>query len=747
MRWRFAHGDGGRQLLLMSSVASPRTVHQRTFNLPAVWPRWSEHGFAIVLYTILSILLSWPTAEHFTTRITSSGVDAKHNLWLYWHVQQAVLGKQALFEAPLLYYPKGISLFTHGVGPLTGLFALPFWPFGPEAAYNGALLICLLLSGYFSYLLARDLGFGQAEALFCGMMVLSAPMCLGGLTNHVTKVFLGAQPILLLLVQRMLDLKRSFWWAIAPAPALLLVLLHNGYQFVFSAFAVMFFWGAAFVLDKADRRELFRRGVIFAASCVLFVLPMLIAISIASNNPEINVDANADSRVAPDLAQYLLPVHHSLLFGDWTRSILSPYGDHITMNLETAVSLSLAGLVLCAVAFARAGRMARRWVVFAAFCIIISLGPSLHILAREEFTEYKLPIILPYAFLTALPGLDFMRAPGRWMMMGFVCFAVAATWGLSWLTTRFPRYRGMIIAAAAALVLLEVWPQPFPQETLPKIPEFYKQIANDPDEYGVFDLPIKESRGLSYNGWSYFYTSSIHQIFQITHGKGIVAGYISRTYSRHPVFGELLTNKQPMLFIDGRPAKFVTFQDDLLRQNYRYVVLHKDLFGKGPDVPGYKTARELIADVFGSTLPYVDDQDVTVYKLAPATDSVQLHWGTNWRSAEDEWRWAASPATLLVESPTPRQAVLEITPAHIHDAAAEGGLGPTGMLTVQVGNTFSTTVQIAVDQPVQIPIELAGGSETITLSLQAGNFAPEGADLSEIPGLSFAVRSINLRTK
>jgi len=163
----------------------------------------------MLFYAALSIAISWPTARDFTTRITSSGVDARHNLWLFWHTQQVLLGQQSLFDAPLLYYPHGISLLVHGVGPITGLFALPFWAWGPEAAYNGALLLSLWLSAYCTYLLARGLELDRGAAIFAGVLVLAAPMGLAGLNNHVTKVFVGTLPLLLLALQRALDLRRS----------------------------------------------------------------------------------------------------------------------------------------------------------------------------------------------------------------------------------------------------------------------------------------------------------------------------------------------------------------------------------------------------------------------------------------------------------------------------------------------------------------------------------------------------------
>jgi len=191
-------------------VQVARSLPRRWLQDATLVSAWREHGVAMLFYAALSIAISWPTARDFTTRITSSGVDARHNLWLFWHTQQVLLGRQSLFDAPQLYYPRGISLLVHGVGPFTGLLALPFWAWGPEAAYNGALLLSLWLSAYCTYRLARGLELERSAAIFAGVLVIAAPMVLAGLNNHVTKVFVGAEPVLLLALHRALDLRRGW---------------------------------------------------------------------------------------------------------------------------------------------------------------------------------------------------------------------------------------------------------------------------------------------------------------------------------------------------------------------------------------------------------------------------------------------------------------------------------------------------------------------------------------------------------
>src|SRR5579862_3187361 len=122
-----------------------------------------------------------------------------------WSFKQWLNGAQPLFHSPMVYYPRGISMFLTGIGPLSGLFALPFWWLGPAAAYNGAVLVGLTLTGYCMYLVARELGFDQGVAFFAGVVLQVSPIHLSALLGHLDKVFIGLLPLTLLAVHRALD--------------------------------------------------------------------------------------------------------------------------------------------------------------------------------------------------------------------------------------------------------------------------------------------------------------------------------------------------------------------------------------------------------------------------------------------------------------------------------------------------------------------------------------------------------------
>ncbi len=702
---------------------------------------WHKHGIALLFFAVLSILITWPTVRHFTTGLTSSGEDARHELWLLWHTKEALLGRQPFFGAPFLFYPQGATLLTHSTGPVMGLLALPFWPFGPEAAYNGTLLLGLILSGYGMYLLARSLAFPRSIAIFAGCMVLAAPMTLAGFNLHLTKVFTGGMPIAILALLRALDPRRSRWWAAGAGAALLFVLLTNGYQFIYISLAAAFFTIAAIVTAGPDYRRSVGARSLLAAVCTLVLTgPLLFAMLQAASNPTLKVAATQDSFARPDLAQFVVPDRLSRLWSGWAQRQLEPFIDKVTIDHETAVSLPWVAMLLCVPLLHRQGRPGWKWLLFTLLCVLFALGPTLQIRGRSSFTTYDLPLLLPYAWLTSLPGLEFMRTPGRFMQIGVIGLSIAASYGLLILIQHQPRWRHVLVGAAIALLLLQNWPQPYPEEKLPPVPDFYQQIARDPAVYGVFDLPLKYADGFGY-GLSYITNTSIYQMYQMTHRKGIHGGYVSRTYATHPLFADLMSFRYPDLLIDGIPAPFANFLPALSRYGYRYVVLHTD----NPDAPGVASARTLLEAVFGPQPPLVQDNLATVYQVAPKPGTTEARLGSGWLPPEDGWHWAMSPATIVVDSPCPQRAVLQITPASIFSPDTQQGLGAQGKLTIQVGKGQPQVVLITVEQPTSPEITLATGSQTITLSLEAGNFVPSDYGGDDNRALSFAVRSIDLQ--
>lgn len=716
-------------------------------------PAWLvEQGFPLLFFTLTAVIFSWPLPRYFTTHLISSGGDARHNLWILWHVKEAVLGRQPFWDLPNLYYPAGASLLTHGIGPITGFLALPFWPWGPEAAYNGSVLLSLILTGYAMYLLARSLSLPREVALFAGLFLLAAPMHLAGLHGHISKAFMAGPPLVLLCFIRAMNPTGRYTWAAATGAALLLTAVHNGYQFVVTSLTLPFV--TAILLWQhpySQWQPLLKRLAATVLSIALLVGPWVLSIQLASAGTAVNVDANLESLIfQPDAIEFLLPNPGvSRFFGSTTWNFLRARS--IEPTIESTVYLSWVGLALAALIAWKGNKQTRSWLLLSLGFVLFALGPRLQLLGRTHYTEYQLPILLPYALLTSLPGLDFMRAPGRFMMVGYTVWCLTISLGLALLLEWQPRWRRPLLLAATALLLIEFWPITWPLEALRPVPDWYQKLAADPEMYGVLDLPIKPTP----DTWDIGY-SSYYQMYQMTHHKGIASGYISRTYERHPLFPCIIPETvppEPGVFVNDGPADCrQNLLFELAAANYRYVVWHKgqpDHLHYKPDAWGEQEAAALIAYLFDDQPPLVEDHLVRVYALpsveeAAPTATLMLELGEGWYPWEESFRWASSPAILSVWAPEAQQAILEIVPDTLY--VPNIILGTSGQLYVSLDGAPEHAYTAQQGQLITIPLSLQAGWQQVQLRLETGNFSPYllmGSN--DKRDLSFSVRSLRLR--
>jgi hypothetical protein len=731
-------------------------LRQEVFSRPFWRALWRHYGWPLLLYTALSIALTWPVAASFTSQIPGTTNDAHNGLWVMWHVKEALQGRFPLFTLPLLYYPHGATLLTHVPGPLTGFLALPFWLWGAEAAHNGAVLVSFGLTGFFTYLLARTLDLGRGPAFVAGLMLLLAPMHLAGLWGHTTKVFLGGPPLALAAFWRLLrpglSGKRAALWSLATAGALLLTMIHDSFQMITALMAIallfaMLFWRAG----AAGRRGLAQRLALLAAASAVVVGPLFVATVMAAYGSGVRLDLNfASFDFQPDLIEFALPPGTSLLFGRLTHAILARFD--LVQGIETAISLSWVGLALSVVAVLRGWREARLWAVLTAFFAILSIGPALKVFGRLTFTEYQLPIIMPYTLLTALPGLDFLRTPGRFMQIGFAALAMTAAYGLAWLNSRNPRRAPLVTALVILLLLVENWPHPWPRLALRPVPDFYRQLAGEESTYGVLDIPFAptpQSAAIVYN--------THYQMYQMTHRKGISMGYISRTYESHPVLPCLvpaLRPAEPDVLVNGRPVSCsANSLFDLAANGYRYVVWHQPqpLYEDyRPGSWGEQQAAALVAELFGGRAPDYEDELVRVYTVPPpgasaATEPV-LGLQDNWYVREGGWRWARSPATLFLSVPQQQAMALELTPDAIYEPGPGQTVGTQGRLRVELDGVELAAVELTSGETARIPLRLGPGTYMLRLALDAGTFRPSAHGSEDARWLSFSIRQLNLVT-
>lgn len=584
--------------------------------------RASVHAIVPLGYLALALAASWPLARDFATyTIGDVPYDERHAIWVTWYTAQALAGRAPWPYTTDVFFPTGASMLVNGVGPLNGVLALPFWPWGAAAAFNGATVLGVALSGWCLYALAREIGLPRGPAFVAGALYLLWPIHLIGLTGHLEKAFVGLLPLAMLAGLRAFDPGRAAAWLLAPGAVLLAALLQNGNQFMFAALGlallgVQTLWAA----PAAERRARLLRLLGAAAGAAAICGPLLLAIVRVMRNPALEVALGGlSSYYSPDALSLVLPGPHQWwtrwLFPDemhlpdyvWASTVsgLSPKPGWYGTGLETAVAIPITAIVLGA--FGWRDRVGRAWLLFGLAFALLCLGPRLRINGTVT------PMRLPYVVVKRVPGLDVMRTPGRFMLLGAVGFALTAGVGLAALARRHPARATALVSVAAAAAVVECWPRTWPQTALPQVPPFYQRLAGERSGGAVLDLP---------QGWVPWNNhATAYMYFQTVHRRPIAWADLGRDYLRYPVAGI------DALVEPGRPVG-AGIRDHLRALGYEYVVVHRypATFGNGwvahghdgrPVGPAHDPREErLIREAFDGVPPSYEDGLVSVWTVA-----------------------------------------------------------------------------------------------------------------------------------
>jgi hypothetical protein len=498
--------------------------------------------------------------------------------------------------------------------------ALPFWPWGPAAAFNGTAVTGLALSGWCLYALARGIGLARGPAFVAGMLYLLWPIHLIALHGHLEKLFIGLLPLALLAGLRAFDPSRRRGWLFAPAAALLALLLQHGNQFLFAALGLALLGGLTwYTAPPAERRPRVGRMVASGGLAVLACLPLLLATIRVMRDPALQIALGEMAfYYSPDALSLVLPAPHQWwtrwLYPDaaylpdyvWASTMpgLNPTRTWYGTGLETAVGIPLMALGLGV--WGWRDRAARIWIVFGLAFAVLSLGPRLRV------NGVVTPVRLPYVVAKRVPGLDVIRTPGRYMLLAAVGLALGAGAGLAAITRRYPTRSTAVVAIAATAVAVECWPHAWFQTALPRASAFYDRLAATPPDGAILDLP---------QGWGgAHHLASAYMYFQTIHRRPIAWGYLAREYRQYPNAG-LEALWQPAL--PGGPA----LRERLQALGYRYVVVHRRpmTFAGGwvhdgrdgqPFGPEHQPATErLIAEAFAGEAPTYQDDLIAVWRV------------------------------------------------------------------------------------------------------------------------------------
>ena len=246
------------------------------------------------------------------------------------------------------------------------------------------------------------------------------------------------------------------------------------------------------------------------------------------------------------------------------------------------------------------------WLFSAIFFTAFSLGPYLYV-KENIHLNFRFPIYI--LFYKYFPFFNQISIPYRFNICAMLAWGILAGYALATLLRKLNKTQQKIVVTILSLAMLfEICivspaPYPLPLSDL-TVPQFYRNIADDPQEFGIIDSPIQRVKGELLPG-EYFY-------YQMIHRKGIpykVEGTIP-VYIYENQFTVYLFNLEKGYSVSPPKEELLKqYLDELKKNKFKYIVVHNEYLKK--------SARERVHTYLEYFLgkPEKMERDLYIYQI------------------------------------------------------------------------------------------------------------------------------------
>jgi hypothetical protein len=596
------------------------------------WKRSRIYLVVLLIYVVLALVLTWPLAMHLFTHIPGSynwAFDEYTFVWNSWWFRYSLLN---LGEHPLhsnyIFYPITVDLILFTYNLFNVLISFPLQPFLPLTTIsNLTFLFSIVMSGFSAFLLAeyllRTTEHSRRVPKVIPYAAFFAGLIYGFSSYRMVYAAIGHHDIwstawIPLYTLYLLRTIREPGWRNALLAGLFFALAMYCEMIFGVLLAMMTIVILLFVIGRQGRKQvagglssLFKRLVLAGGLATLLYSPMLVPILREMSGGYALSGWGSAQQLSVDLMGFVSPTGLNILGPDWATDLnMTRQGTARFSDINT-VFLGWATLALAVVGAIRYRRRVAVWITCAVVFMLFALGPVLQIFKSSTFDLDGLLVNVPMPFIMLhyIPVIMANRVPNRFsavlMLALAILVAFAVYWILSWAATRSrSNWWSRLLLPACSLLLVapllfEHWSVPLPL-TDSRIPPVYDQVAADPGDFTILQLPLGWRNSFGQLGAE----DTRNQYHQVYHQKRLLAGNTSRNpafkfdyYDQVPIVNSIITlESYGQVDAERRAADRASADELLWFYNIRYVIVSPSV----PDRPPY-------TDTYTATLAYVKE--------------------------------------------------------------------------------------------------------------------------------------------
>ena len=678
-------------------------TQRRSTPARAIW-------FVLVLFVVLTLLLTWPVVTHLSTKLPGTATwafDESTFVWNIWYFKHALLDLHSSpLHSDLIWHPLGIDLILYTYNFFNALVGMPLLlAFNAVVASNVTVLLATALSGLGAYLLALDVlrrarpGTGtnhlRLAALVAGVIYAFA-------SNRAVYAALGHYDM---VTTQWLPFYVLYFLRVMHRPSLKNAML-AGLFFAFAALAEMIFASFLALLSVVlllaswrglrQRRPVLAMVALAALVAVTIWSPVLIPIAREFTGGDYALEGWGESiKLSADAVGLVTPTNLNPLLGgneasgqNWQAALRAVEKGESRFGDINTVFVGWATLALALIGAFLGRRRLAPWIWSALVFGLFVLGPLLQVNGRYRFSADSLlaegvTFPLPFTLLHFIPFVNANRAPNRFSVLLMLALAMLAAYGVMRLLARMatshrePGERRANSASAisvlsvavsvllAGLIILEHLAVPLPM-TDAQIPAVYRNIAAEEGDFAIMQLPLGWR-----NSFGVFGSEQTNlQYFQTAHGKPMIGGNISRApafkmayFGRIPLFKAITDLEMYQDVLPELDAAARAQAGDLMTlYNVRYVVTTPPIPGRYPYQDTWQRTEQYVLDVLPlEERPVWEADGYRVYRVVqpPVSFPFRLdlgapgnepYLGEGWDAGSDEQPYGATANWVASET-------------------------------------------------------------------------------------------------